>query len=183
MSAEGNLYNPSLFSPRAATYRHADLALEYLEIVESLRTPTSSGAVKAHLFKLYRPALDRNKDLRDRLGKVHGKPGEAINDFLVIAREMKERMDVSGGSAQRRRFEFTEAATLSLFLRETLLKQTTTQNDRPQFSPTGCKIFRIGALNHMYDHPHHLLPLKKPRHSLQPPLLLRHPGLSMSIPT
>lgn len=95
MSAEGNLYNPSLFSPRVATYRHANLALEYLEIVKSLKTPTSSGAIKAHLFKLYRPALDRNKDLRDQLGKVHGKPGSNVEDFFAIAREMKLRMDVS----------------------------------------------------------------------------------------
>jgi tRNA-dihydrouridine synthase 1 len=94
MSAEGNLYNPAIFSTRAAHPRHADLALEYLDIVQSLKTPTSFGAIKAHLFKLYRPALDVHKDLRDKLGKVHGKPTSPLVEFYAIAREMKERMDV-----------------------------------------------------------------------------------------
>lgn len=95
MSAEGNLYNPAIFTP-GATLRHADLAIEYLDIVKSLKTPTSLGAIKSHLFKLYRPALDLNKDLRDRLGRIHGKPGasEWIAEFYTIAAEMKERMDV-----------------------------------------------------------------------------------------
>lgn len=97
MSAEGNLYNPAIFSSSPATPRHADLALEYLDIVKSLKTPTSLGAIKSHLFKLFRPALDLNKDLRDRLGRIHGKPGssEWMEEFTVVTKEMKQRMDVS----------------------------------------------------------------------------------------
>ena len=96
MSAEGNLYNPAIFSPSLATLRHADLALEYLDIVKSLKTPTSLGSIKSHLFKLFRPALNLNKDLRDRLGGIHGKPGSSqwIEEFTAIATEMKLRMDV-----------------------------------------------------------------------------------------
>jgi tRNA-dihydrouridine synthase 1 len=92
MSAEGNLYNPALFSTVKPHPFHADLALEYLEIVKSLKTRTSPGAVKGHLFKLFHPALHRNKDLRDRLGKLHG---DDIDQYIQIAQEMKERMDVS----------------------------------------------------------------------------------------
>jgi len=95
MSAEGNLYNPAIFSSSPATLRHADLALEYLDIVKSLKTPISLGAIKSHLFKLFRPSLDLNKDLRDRLGKIHGKPGssEWMEEFTVVTKEMKQRMD------------------------------------------------------------------------------------------
>jgi tRNA-dihydrouridine synthase 1 len=43
---------------------HADLALEYLDIVKNLKTPTAPSAVKGHLFKLLRPALAKETDLR-----------------------------------------------------------------------------------------------------------------------
>ncbi|KAF8336539.1 uncharacterized protein EI90DRAFT_3169608 [Cantharellus anzutake] len=73
MSAEGNLYNPGIFDERDPNPPHADLALEYLDIVHSLNTVTSPGAIRSHLFKLLRPSLslERNRDLRDHLGKIH----------------------------------------------------------------------------------------------------------------
>ncbi|KAJ7718966.1 Dus-domain-containing protein [Mycena maculata] len=85
MSAEGILYNPALFaglapspttsSPDDAALLarhppHAALAQEYLDIVRTLRTPTSASAIKGHLFKILRPALLRHADLRERLGRV-----------------------------------------------------------------------------------------------------------------
>ena len=112
MSAEGNLYNPALFAglpsgsslstgPRA----HTTLALEYLDIVRSLKTDTAPSAVKGHLFKMLRPALVRETDLRDRLGKVMQKgtgKGKGLNkergwvdEYAQIVKEVKERMDVS----------------------------------------------------------------------------------------
>jgi tRNA-dihydrouridine synthase 1 len=103
MSAEGNLYNPTLFAPTQpglAAYDsglhlpHADLALEYLHIVEELKTKTSLSAVKGHLFKLMRPGLARELDLRDRLGKIKG--GNPVDDYLEVVQEMKKRMDVRG---------------------------------------------------------------------------------------
>ncbi|KAF9516061.1 hypothetical protein BS47DRAFT_1371873 [Hydnum rufescens UP504] len=99
MSAEGNLYNPALFDTRVPNPPHTDLALEYLDIVKSLKTPTSPGAIKGHLFKLFRPALDRNKDLRDRLGKTHGKPGDVLVEYEAVAKEMKERMERDSADA------------------------------------------------------------------------------------
>ncbi|KAJ3760228.1 Dus-domain-containing protein [Lentinula raphanica] len=124
MSAEGQLYNVALFagldSSSSATSststaisspvstqthldlsqhpRHADLALEYLAIVQSLKTRTSVSAIKGHLFKIMRPALSRETDLRERLGKVMiKKTGDysegALQPYVDVCLEMKERMD------------------------------------------------------------------------------------------
>lgn len=132
MSAEGNLYNPTLFVPATTldpitiaenvlkaeegstpgastctlasvtpyltglhTY-HAVLAREYLSIVKTQKTATAPSAVKGHLFKLMRPSLARETDLRDRLGKVRtdGKGGnESVwNQYEEIVVEMEERL-------------------------------------------------------------------------------------------
>lgn len=124
MSAEGNLYNPAIFlsqanlpslslSPSHSTYtfrddtgvylRHTQLALEYLEIVRSLETRTSLSAVKGHLFKVMRPGLAEEKDLREKLGRVTGgdvkKDGKGgwekvLEEYERIVRELDERMKV-----------------------------------------------------------------------------------------
>ena len=114
MSAEGQLYNPALFASASTSVGdardrlvpgtgrtfdtglhlpHADLALEYLDIVQGLKTPTSLSAVKGHLFKLLRPALARETDLRDELSKVRGP--RSVERYVDVVREMKQRMDVS----------------------------------------------------------------------------------------
>ncbi|KAI9574282.1 dihydrouridine synthase-domain-containing protein [Boletus coccyginus] len=106
MSAEGQLYNPALFASASMdigldTHRrdkfdtglhlpHADLALEYLDIVQGLKTPTSLSAVKGHLFKLLRPALARETDLRDELSKIRGP--RSVERYVDVVREMKQRM-------------------------------------------------------------------------------------------
>jgi tRNA-dihydrouridine synthase 1 len=96
MSAEGNLYNPGIFASQYP--KHADLALEYLEIVKGLKTVTPLVAVKGHLFKLMRPALTRETDLRNRLGASRG----GLPEYEQIVREMKTRMDVSFVSDHRK---------------------------------------------------------------------------------
>ncbi|KAJ7594477.1 Dus-domain-containing protein [Mycena floridula] len=104
MSAEGQLYNAALFasSPGADMKLlhppHADLALEYLAIVQSLKRRTAISAIKGHLFKLMRPALCREKDLRERLGKIQipktAKLSEgALQPYVEVCEEMKRRMD------------------------------------------------------------------------------------------
>ena len=109
MSAEGQLYDPALFS-RACEHEeadgkgrmmtfdeglhlpHADLALEYLDIVQSLKTRTALSAVKGHLFKIMRPALAHEPDLRKQLSKISGPDG--IVRYVEVAREMQSRMKV-----------------------------------------------------------------------------------------
>jgi tRNA-dihydrouridine synthase 1 len=105
MSAEGHLYNAALFASLSHAPEqdpnfldplihppHADLALEYLTIVRSLKTRTALSAVKGHLFKIMRPALSVEKDLRDRLGKARGEG--TLNEYWAICEEMKGRMEV-----------------------------------------------------------------------------------------
>jgi len=53
------------------------------------------------MFKIMRPALNHATDLRDRMGRVRGGSWvSSIDEYEEIAREMKERMEVSflGGS-------------------------------------------------------------------------------------
>ncbi|KIM77104.1 hypothetical protein PILCRDRAFT_825640 [Piloderma croceum F 1598] len=107
MSAEGQLYNAALFAPAQSSSTslssplafdkglhppHADLALEYLSIVKGLKTKTPMSAVKGHLFKLMRPALSRETDLRDRLGKVRNND-KAIDEYVEVVQQMKARME------------------------------------------------------------------------------------------
>jgi len=52
MTAEGNLYNPALFTGQYPLIH--ETAFEYLNIVKEIgKTPSS--AIKAHLFKILRP--------------------------------------------------------------------------------------------------------------------------------
>jgi tRNA-dihydrouridine synthase 1 len=96
MSAEGQLYNVALFTPSTlSTSRglhppHADLALEYLDIVSSQKTLTPPSGIKGHLFKLLRPALSREMDLRNALGQLRGSD---LTPYYEVVREMKKRMD------------------------------------------------------------------------------------------
>jgi tRNA-dihydrouridine synthase 1 len=107
MSAEGQLYNAALFAPAQSSSSllssalafdtglhipHTDLALEYLSIVQGLKTKTPMSAVKGHLFKLMRPALSREKDLRERLGKVRNTE-QAIDEYIEVVEELKNRME------------------------------------------------------------------------------------------
>lgn len=111
MSAEGQLYNPALFAGierpfDSTTYdseilvrqpRHADLALEYLSIVRNLKSATSVSAIKGHLFKIMRPGLIRELDLRESLGRVkinQKKLKEQLSAYILICEEMKVRMEV-----------------------------------------------------------------------------------------
>ena len=132
MSAEGNLYNPAIFLVRESIPRsflsspvptessahpqiwtfpndpgvyipHTHLAREYLSIVRSLKTQTALSAVKGHLFKLLRPGLVLEKDLRERLGKVTGGDGKrdgkkgweyVLKEYEKVISEVDERMKV-----------------------------------------------------------------------------------------
>jgi tRNA-dihydrouridine synthase 1 len=96
MCAEGQLYNAAIFVPSPTSTSgglnppHADLALEYLDIISSQRTPTPPSGIKGHLFKLLRPALSRETDLRNALGELRGPD---LAPYYEVVREMKQRMD------------------------------------------------------------------------------------------
>lgn len=115
MSAEGNLYNPAIFTTnpqRSPMFPAAPelpfpsitrMAHEYLDIVSSLRTPTQSSAIKAHLFRLCRPALEVHKDLREVLGKSRfdtaAKGSERVGTYRAFVDELERRLeeDARGG--------------------------------------------------------------------------------------
>ena len=95
MSAEGQLYNAALFTPAPTSSGglhplHADLALEYLDIVSGQKTPTPPSGIKSHLFKILRPALAREIDLRNALGRLRGPD---LGPYYDVVRERKRRMD------------------------------------------------------------------------------------------
>jgi tRNA-dihydrouridine synthase 1 len=86
MSAEANLYNPTIFSPRDMPPMTWEMAQEYLEICKT--TPTRVSIMKAHLFKLFQPSLPFHTDLRADLGKAG-----SLEAFIKIADQMKERLE------------------------------------------------------------------------------------------
>ncbi|KAI3485782.1 hypothetical protein L1887_50828 [Cichorium endivia] len=67
-------------------------------VKEALRTPTSSSAIKAHLFRLCRPGLEVHRDLREALGKSrfdHTATGEArIATYRAFVTELERRLDL-----------------------------------------------------------------------------------------
>eukprot|EP01135_Chromosphaera_perkinsii_P000107 Nk52_evm3s32 gene=Nk52_evmTU3s32 len=84
MSAEGNLYNPALFSGEFPPCWQ--MASEYLELAEQYSA--ASSAVRAHLFKIYKPCLALFPDLRTELAKVH-----SIQQFKTISERLKTRLE------------------------------------------------------------------------------------------
>ncbi|CCM05964.1 uncharacterized protein FIBRA_08203 [Fibroporia radiculosa] len=76
--------------------RCTQLAREYLAIVKSQRTPTAPSAVKGHLFKLLRPALGKEKDLREQLGRARIDKNDdsvALTRYGEIVDELNKRME------------------------------------------------------------------------------------------
>ncbi|WFD24636.1 tRNA-dihydrouridine(16/17) synthase [NAD(P)(+)] [Malassezia equina] len=113
MSAEGNLYNPTLYHPSVgrdlsvlsqqdadhAAYAPLEIvrvAQEYLDIVATLKTPTSPSALKGHMFKITRPALAIHTDLRPELGKARSPEGaqgeERVKEYREFLQELEKRL-------------------------------------------------------------------------------------------
>ncbi|WFD04783.1 tRNA-dihydrouridine(16/17) synthase [NAD(P)(+)] [Malassezia vespertilionis] len=114
MSAEGNLYNPTLFHTEIvqdlASLAHrgeekpgfdalhiVHVANEYLDIVANLKTPTAGSALKGHMFKITRPALAIHADLRSVLGKAHSNEiahGEdRVQEYRAFVVELTRRLE------------------------------------------------------------------------------------------
>ncbi|KAK9765450.1 tRNA dihydrouridine synthase [Basidiobolus ranarum] len=86
MSAEGNLYNPALFSGELPPVWK--MAQEYLDICKEI--PTKIHMIRPHLFKILRPCLHIHTDMREQLGKV-----KSIEQFEEIVQELKQRLEES----------------------------------------------------------------------------------------
>ena len=73
MTAEGNLYNPAIFSNSYPAVW--DISREYLDIVDECAAKgvvaATFGSIRGHLFKMLQPALKRDevKDMREELSK------------------------------------------------------------------------------------------------------------------
>ncbi|KAG0269432.1 tRNA-dihydrouridine(16/17) synthase [NAD(P)(+)]-like protein [Actinomortierella ambigua] len=80
MSAEGNLYNPAIFTPEhPETWR---LAEEYLTICDELDTKVAYA--RGHLFKIFRPSLNLHPEYRGQLGSANSR-----EEFWRITKELK----------------------------------------------------------------------------------------------
>lgn len=86
MSAENNLYNPTLFTATDMPPFTFDIVLEYLDICSTL-APTRPVIIKAHLFKLFHASLPVHTDLRDRLAVCN-----SADEMARITLELKERI-------------------------------------------------------------------------------------------
>ncbi|KAG0317968.1 tRNA-dihydrouridine(16/17) synthase [NAD(P)(+)]-like protein [Linnemannia gamsii] len=83
MSAEGNLYNPAIFTPELP--QSWKLAEEYLAICDE--HDTKLAYTRGHLFKIFRPSLVIHTDLRTELGMATTR-----EELWAITRKLKERL-------------------------------------------------------------------------------------------
>ncbi|ORX56887.1 Dus-domain-containing protein [Hesseltinella vesiculosa] len=87
MSAEATLYNPAIFDEK---YKDMppyswEMALEYLEIAKEVEAITP--CIKAHLFKLFQPALPIHTDLRHAMAAA-----KTWDDYYAVTLKLKERL-------------------------------------------------------------------------------------------
>ncbi|KAI9106162.1 dihydrouridine synthase-domain-containing protein, partial [Phlyctochytrium arcticum] len=92
MSAEGNLYNPGLFTGK----HHASwkLAEEYLQICKEIPKSANLGAIRGHMFKMFKPCLPEHTDIRGQFAKAN-----SIDIFIDLVAQLKERLLVASNGA------------------------------------------------------------------------------------
>ncbi|KAL7410499.1 dihydrouridine synthase-domain-containing protein [Mrakia frigida] len=100
MSAEGNLYNPSLFLP--PPFEHSPvvpLAHRYLDVVASLESNTLPSAIKGHLFKIFGKTLEREdmREVRDKFSRgfppgprTDGRGARLVEGWRVLIDEVAD---------------------------------------------------------------------------------------------
>ena len=86
MTAEGNLYNPALFS--GLSPNAAEIAIEFGEIATIYKYPTLSSA-RGHMFKLFHHVFlkDEYKDQRDILASANN-----FEEICQMAKVIHERL-------------------------------------------------------------------------------------------
>jgi len=83
MTAEGNLFNPTLFTDKhLPVYEVVDKYLSYAK-----QYGTGFMYVKGHLFKLYNITFQIKLDLRDMLGKTH-----SVDDIIEVQEVIKKEL-------------------------------------------------------------------------------------------
>lgn len=90
MSAEGNLYNPALFTGKF--YANWKVAIEYLNIVKKFPNSASMSAVRGHLFKIFHACLPDNTDIRSNFVTC-----TTLEDFTDNVLELKSRLQEKYG--------------------------------------------------------------------------------------
>ncbi|KAI8375578.1 dihydrouridine synthase-domain-containing protein [Blakeslea trispora] len=84
MTAEGSLYNPTIFSKDQKFPPYTfEIAQEYLDICRTVKT--GGSAIKAHLFKILHPTLPHHVEKRAQLGRAR-----TLDDYLQVVSELKE---------------------------------------------------------------------------------------------
>lgn len=94
---QGNLSNPALFMPEDHPLSHPPLTLlarRYLDIVEGLKTATANSAIRAHLFRLLKPELDRDESLRGRIAAAKVPPSGRMDEFRAVLQAIDEKVKV-----------------------------------------------------------------------------------------
>lgn len=101
MSAEGNLYNPGVFSDDVEKQfpRVDKLLREYYEIVKTCPGNASKIAMKSHIFKILRPFLPVHTDIRQEVAKLSPKHNfDNIEEVIIkvekIVEEIFKREDI-----------------------------------------------------------------------------------------
>ena len=87
MTAEGNLYNPAIFTNKI--YASWYFAEGYMSIVNRVPNSAKTNQVKAHLFKLFHKCLPTYTDLREKLGTSN-----SMEQLKEVVEEIKSRLIV-----------------------------------------------------------------------------------------
>ena len=93
MTAEGNLYNPCIFTP--ILYSSWNIALEYLDICRQVPHSATISMIRGHLFKLFHSILPEHVDLRCQLVLM-----KDLDEAYNIVLELKERICLVYGSLE-----------------------------------------------------------------------------------
>ena len=89
-----------------AYYPIVQLSLEYLAIVAGLQTETALSAVKAHLFRMWKPVFNagRHIDVRDALSRISSLSDgteefkEVVGKYVELTEELGRKLEVRGNA-------------------------------------------------------------------------------------
>lgn len=89
MTAEGNLYNPAIFTK--TFYSPWQLAKEYLDLCAEFPVPMS--IIRSHLFKLYKHVIHNHVELRDKMAFA-----KTLNEFVEINQNLEDALTNTYGA-------------------------------------------------------------------------------------